>query len=340
MHNRRLPLPTCLNARQRGGIVGAMEQLVSAIPVTFSDPQVNSLLHDAVGPQEPYGRHYNGSEEFMLRLPATYTVGSCAIHHDVRETRPDPEYLSYLRDIVAQLALRLPSVFEGLTHIFDPAEIFRPAFFRVYKLESQSYLYLLRLDLHYRPVLHEVIARGDNDRTASYRTNAVFMEAMFIPLDAVETGRGKIRAFQIEQAVSQTWIGETGRGYHVQGIWVDRELTRFFSKLFIPQGVRVYPYYPFTCKYRAICHTIVTLDEAARRESLPLLHRARSFLIPHLREIEGSLRTQEFNDKLPIFTRLREIVPAGWPEIWKEFSLRLYLNDDDQKEYELEHGII
>ncbi|MEE8440816.1 MAG: hypothetical protein V3S41_03775 [Spirochaetia bacterium] len=317
-----------------------MEQLLGAIPVTFSDAQINSLLRDTTGSPTHYKRHYTQSEEFMLRLPKTYTVDSCPIHHDVRKTSPGTEHLSLIRGVVEQLAEQLPSVFEGLTHIFDPAEILRPAFFKVYELESQSYLYLLRLDLHYRPFLHEVITRGDNDRTATYRTNAIVLEADFIPLNGVETARGKLRSFQVEQAVSQTWIGESGRGYLVQGIWLDRDLTRFFSKLFMPRGIRAYPYYPFTCKYRAVCHTVTTLDDAARRKSLPLLHRARTFLLPHLREIEGALRAEEFNEKLPSFIRLRDTVPSGWADVWKEFAIRVYLNKDDQREYELEHSIV
>ncbi len=332
--------PGCLNGTNDDGIVGMMEQLLSAIPVTFSDTQINSRLRNAAGFQEPCTRHYTQNEEFMLRLPQAYTVGSCPIHHDVRKPRPGPEYLSYLRNVIEQLAERLPSAFEDLTHIFDPTEIFRPAFFRIYELESQSYLYLLRLDLHYRPLLHEVITRGDNDRTASYRTDTIVLEADFIPLDGVETADGKLRGFQIEQAVSETWIGETGRGYRVQGIWLDRELTQFFSRLFIPQGVRIYPYYPFTCKYRAICHTVTTLDDAGRRKSLPLLHGARSFLLPHLREIESTLRANKFSETLPSFIRLRDTIPSLWADVWKDFSMRVYLNKDNQKEYELEHCII
>jgi len=314
--------------------------LVSAIPVSFSDAHINSLLRDAGGSQEPYRLHYTQNEEFMLRLSKSYTVDSCPVHHDVRQIRPGEEHLRYVRNVVAQLAVQLPLVFEGLTHMFDPTEILRPAFFRIYKIDSQSYLYMLRLDLHHRPFLHEVIARGDNDRTPSYRTNAIVLEADFIPLDGVDTTDGKLRNFIIEQAVSQTWIGETGRGYLVQGIWLDRELTRFFSKLFIPQGVRTYPYYPFTCKYRAICHTVTTLDDAGRRKSLPILHRVRSFLLPHLREIEQALRTDEFSEKLPSFIRLRDSVPSLGAEAWRDFAMRTYLNDEDQKEYEFEHGII
>lgn len=316
-----------------------MEQLLSAIPVTYSDPQVNSMLRNAGGSEDSYRRHFTQNEEFMIRVPKAYTVDSCPIHHDVRITRPGPEYLNYIREVVGQLTEQLPMVFEGLTHVFDPAEIFRPSFFRIYKFDSQSYLYFLRLDLHYRPFLHEVITRGDNDRTASYETKAIVLEADFIPLDGVETTRGEICSFQIEQAVSQTWIGETGRGYLVQGIWLDRELTRFFSKLFTPQGIRTYPYYPFTCKYRAICHTVTQLDDAGRRKSLPLLHHARTFLLPHLREIEAALRADEFSETHPSFVQLRDTVPALWTGVWKDFSIRGYLNKDDQKEYELEHGI-
>ena len=317
-----------------------MEQLLSAIPVTFSDAKINSMLRSAAGTQTSYTRHFTQTEEFFLRVRDEYTVGTCPIHHDYRQSKPGPEYLTYLRNVIEQLAVTLPSVFDGLTHIFDPAEIFRPAFFRVYKYETRAYLFLLRLDLHHRPSMHTAIDRGDNDRTTSYRTNAVILEADFVPLDDIETVRGKIRGFTVEQSVSQTWIGETGRGYFVQGIWLDRELTRFFSKLFTLPGVRTYPYYPFTCKYRAVCHTVTTLHEEARRKSLPLLHRARTFLLPHLREIESDLRVDEFSERLPGFVRLRDTVPDSWASIWKEFSMRVYINEADQKEYELEHGLV
>lgn len=317
-----------------------MEQLLGKIPITFSDSVTNSLFHDLDDRETAYTRHFTQNEEFMLRLPTPYTVPSCPIHHDYRRTRPGDNYLRFLRTVTEQLGALLPSVFGQLNHIFDPAEIFRPAFFRLYTYNSRSYLYLVRLDLTHRPALHEVVTRGDNDRSAAYRSNAVILETDMVPLEGTETSRGRLKSVTIEQSVSQTWIGETGRGYFVQGIWLDRDLTKFFSKLFVPPGVRSYPYFPVTCKYRAICHSVVTLDDAARRKSLPLFERARSFLLPHLRDIEAALRSRSFTEQMPLFRQLRQSVPAEWMAAWEAFSVKAYLNDDGQREYLLEHGIV
>ena len=95
---------------EHGSIVRMMEQLLSAIPVTFSDPQINSLLRDTSVSPGPYKRHYTQNEEFMLRLPKSYTVDSYPIHHDVRKTQPGPEYLGVIRGVFAQLAEQMPSV--------------------------------------------------------------------------------------------------------------------------------------------------------------------------------------------------------------------------------------
>ena len=333
----------------RGSIVTAVQQLHSAIKVTYSDPEINAMIGRLSGESSggepetapvPYTRHFTQNEEFFIRFPAEHVVDSCPIHHDVRSGAPGPENGEMVRKVVRQLLRLAPAVFEGLTHVFDPADVFRPAFFRLYKMSGRTYLYLLHLDLHYRPSLHTVISRGSNDFTPTYTTNALLIESDFVPLEHVETESGKIRGFHIERAVSETWIGESGRGYFVQGIWLDRDITRFFSRLFVPAGVRAYPYYPFTCKYRAICHSVVTLGEPARRTSLPLLHAAREFLLPRVKEIERALQKAEFNDRLPSFLDMRSQVPEKWRDLWSAFSLRMYLNEDDQREYELERGIV
>lgn len=318
-----------------------MERVLSRIPVAFSDPRINSVLRDAEPNSETYTRHFTQSEEFMLRTPDQLEVGSAPIHHNVRVTRPSSEYLTYLRAVVEQLAAMVPSVFCGLTHIFDPADILHPSFIRLYKYEEQNYLYQIRLNLQPRLGEHEIITRGTNDVTASYRTNSIILESEFIPLDGVDVQDGKIHGFLIEQSISETWVGETGRGYLVQGIWLDRDLTKFFSKLLTPSGVRTYPYYPFTCRYRAVCHSLLSLDEDSRNRSLPLLHRAREFILPHLREIEDSLRGEsDAVEQNPTFVRLKESVPRAWEETWAPFALRTYLNKNDRKEFEIEHGLV
>ena len=318
-----------------------MEHLLSRIPVAYSDAKINSTLKNASPGGDSYTRHFTQREEFMLKVQRVLRVGSCPIHHNVQEKRPGPEYLAYLREVMTQLAGMLPSVFSGLTHVFDPADIFHPAFIKLYKLEDQEYLYQVRLSLQPKLGEHTITERGSNDRTASYETSSIILEADFIPLDGVDIRSGKIHGFLIEQSISETWVGETGRGYLVQGIWLDRDLTRFFSKLLTPPSVRTYPYFPFTCRYRAVCHSLLSLDETSRQRSLPLLHKARSFLLPHLREIEESLRGDTGDvEKNPSFVNLKGAVPRFWADVWKDFSLRVYLNENDKKEFEIEHGII
>lgn len=317
-----------------------MEPQLIEIDLPFTDALINASLRDLNTQVPSPSRHFAQTEEFFVKLAGRITVGSLPIHHDVRRRSPTREYLEVIRSSVAQVAAALPNLFEGLTYFFDPASILRPAFFRIYKYRNSTYLYLLRLDLAFRPAAHEVIDRGSNDRTPSYSTAQLVLESDFLPLDQVLVNDGKVCGFRVEQSVSQTWIGETGRGYHLQGIWIDRELTRFFSKLFTKPGVRSYPFFPFTCKYRAICHSVPELSEDGRRKSLPLLHRAREFLRPHMAEIEDALRAQEFDEKMPMFCELKEQVEAFWYEIWEQFQLNVYLNDDEQREFELVHGLV
>ncbi len=333
-----------------GSIVSAVQQLLGTMQVTYSDPAINTIIRNAssqesaTGSTTPagtalYTRHFTQNEEFFLRFPREYTVSSCPIDHDVRASRPGAEHLERIRNVVEQISGFAPEIFAGLTHLYDPMDVFRPLFFRLYKMEGQTYLYALRVDLHYRPALHHVTERGTNDRTPSYRTNAVIVESDLIPLERAVNENGKLRSLHLERPVGETWVGESGRGYFVQGIWIDRDITRFFSKLFIPPGVRTYPYYPFTCKYRAITHAVATLTESARRRSLPFLHEVRAFLLPRVQEIEKVLQKDDFNEQLPSFNRMKSEIAPNWNDIWKSFSLRMYLNDEDQREYELEHGI-
>ncbi len=316
-----------------------MEPQLIEIDLPFTDGSINKTLRELGGEAAPYSRHFAQTEEFFVRLDEPITIGSLPIHHDVRRNTPSNEYLLVMRASIPQIAAALPALFEGLTYFFDPASILRPAFFRIYKYKNNTYLYLLRLDLAYRPSSHEVIDRGSNDRTPSYSTRELVLESDFLPLDEVLMDGGRVCGFRVEPSVSQTWIGETGRGYHLQGIWIDRELTRFFSRLFIKPGVRTYPFFPFTCKYRAICHTVTELSEPGRRKSLPLLHRAREFVRPHLSEIEDALRSQEFDEKMPTFTELKSHVEPFWYSVWDTFDMNAYLNDNDQREFELVHGL-
>jgi hypothetical protein len=314
-----------------------MEQILNEIKVSFTDSDINEFLSNLGESGCSYTRHYNHSEDFFLKINESYTVPKFPIHHDVRVSRPTDQYLESLNSFVRGLAPLFPDVFNGNTYLFDPAETLRPCFFQLFKIGEKRYLYLIRLDLLFRPQDHEIVERGSNDVTSAYNTDRLYLECDLIPLDSVTVNEGKISAFKISQSVDQTWIGETGRGYFVQGIWLDRELTKFFSKLFLPQGKRSYPYYPFTCKYRAICHTVVDFPKDKRNARLPVLHKATEFLNPHMEEIQEALRANEFSENLESFRNLKKQVPPFWQNIWNGLKLEPYLNEQDNKEFRLEN---
>jgi len=312
-----------------------MEKTLGEIRLHATDPTINGLLRrksdDAVG----YRRHFNQSEDFFLRLGREFQVPSFQIHHDIQRTTPDTGYIDTLKSLLDPLQQLLPGVFEGLTYYFDPAEVLRPGFFQLYRVSGEYYLYLLKLDLVYRPQNHIVVEKGSNDTTPVYRTANLIVEANFVPLREILREGERPTAFLIDQMISDTWIGETGRGYFVQGIWIDTDLNKFFTKLFVPEGKRIYPYYPFTSKYRTVCHNPIGLEARERREALPNLHRARTFLTPYLDEIQGVLREREFSPELPLYRELKKQIPDEWTRFLDNFGLDMYLNDDEMREYEV-----
>jgi hypothetical protein len=272
----------------------------------------------------------------FLELSAELTIPRFPIHHDIRSDIPSAPYAYALKNLVRQLADILPDIFRGLTYYFDPSEPLKPRFYRLYKVESSVYLFLLRIDLIFRHFQGEVIEAGTNDVTSAFRTKRLFIESEFIPLEAVIWELGKARAFKVRQLISNTWIGETGRGYLLHGIWMDNDLSKFFSKIVLPEGARTYPFYPLFCKYKTVCAEAVPPSPERRKRILPLLHRSISFFMPEMERIQNSLKEASFSETMPDFIELRNRVPASWREILKGVSIRSYLNERDMKEYALE----
>ncbi len=315
-----------------------MEQLLNEIKVVHLDGEINRLLaaipEDAIG-YIP-GVKFNQSEELFMELEDEVLVPRLPIHHDVLKLEPEEAYMVRLRDLIRRISARIPAAFQGLTYTFDPAEILKPCFFRLYKIDDSIYLYLLRLDLAWRPFETTLIEAGSNDVTACYKTSHLYFESEIIPLQYVGWDEGKAKSFTIRQVVSNTWIGESGRGYRVHGVWMDPELTKFFSKLVLPEGVRTYPFYPLFCKYKTICASAPVLRAEYRRKALPLLHRTLNFIVPEMENIQNSLKDSEFSDKMPLFAELRNRVPTTWRDIFQGYATKPYLNDRDMKEFSLE----
>ncbi len=315
-----------------------MEQLANEIRLGYADKDVNERLAAAArNGNVAYTKHFSQGEEYFLQLTDSYAVPHFPIHHDVRQPVPRPEYMAAFKEWLDSFLPVAPDIFSDLTNFFDPGEIHKPCFYRLYRIGESYYLYLLRIDLTFRPLEAELIERGTNDQTAAYRTSRLYIESDFIPLSSVISETGKVVAFLVKQTVSQTWIGETGKGYLVRGIWMDQELTKFFSKLFLPAGKRTYPFYPFTCRYKTVCMTVLDPTSENRKTVLPYLHRAVAFLEPEMESIQNALRSTSFSESSPKFTELKQKVPEYLQKLWTNIRMSAYLNANEQKEFLVEY---
>jgi hypothetical protein len=314
-----------------------VEQISNEIRVGRADPGLNKLLKTIGDAQRPFDRRFSQGEDFFLLLEEPLTIPHFQIHHDVRQPEPEPAYLQSLTQVMEQIAQRAPQVLSGLTYVFDPAEILRPCFYHVYRIEEQLFLYMLRVDLMIRPSEGSVIERGTNDQTPSFSSRRLFLEATLIPLEEVVRNGQHVKGFRVRQTISQTWIGEFGRGYFQQGIWMDSDLTKFFTKLFLPEQKKTYPYYPFQCKYKTVCESLIDLDPAGRAAAVPVLHRSLEFLRPVMDRIQEQIKSSSFSEELDVYRELKEKVPGGWYEAWQRVKVERYLNESDMKEFRIEN---
>jgi hypothetical protein len=319
-------------------LIAEVPQISTEIQCAYTDPTINDLLKQAGETTGTFIRHYNQVEEFFLRFDKEYSVPQLPIHHDVRNPIPEQIYIRLLSEVIEQLITMAPQLFRDLTHLFNPTETLNPSFFNLYRFADTQYLYLLRLDLMHRPQLQRATLKGTNDATAAYSSNLLFLESTIIPLKGVQTHSGKISSFVVDQTISNTWVDETGRGYFVQGIWIDNDLTKFFSKLFLPPGKRTYPFYPFVCKYKTVCQNMIELSPERREKSLPQLHRALEYLRPALPKIEESMKEQSFSESNKTFLELKSSVPPAWSKIWQSLTVDVYLNEQNMKEYRIDNA--
>lgn len=313
-----------------------MEEANGVIRIYYTDEEINAAIKSGEGAARNYSCHYSQNEDFFVRLPEPITVPHLPIHHDVTLKRPGQEYLAILRGLVKDLVRSVPGVFGSLTYFFDAGEILKPCFFQVYRIGDTLVLYLMRLNLLFKLHYGEITEQGTNDITPEYITQNLFIESDFIPLREVSVEEKKVKGFIINQIISETWIGETGRGYFVQGIWMDNELTKFFTKLFIPQGKRIYPYYPYLCKFRTICHTPLDLTPEGRKRNLALFGKTFDFLMPRMEEIQEALRHTEFSEDLETFTALKRDVPDQLTAPWNDVVVERYLNDHELREFKID----
>jgi hypothetical protein len=313
-----------------------VEQISNEISVGFSDPDINGLLGSIGEETRSFTRHFSHNEDFFLELESDYTVEQLPIHHDVRQSKPDLSYRTRLKTIVDELIGRAPQALKDLTYFFDPSEILRPCFYRLYSVGDRVYVYLLRADLTLRPGVANVLEKGTNDITARYSTRRLFLEATVIPVEQVVMAAGKVTGFRVRQTISQTWIGEFGRGYFQQGIWMDADLTKFFSRLFLPVGKRTYPFYPYLCRYKTVCESVIGLSAEKRLASAPRLDRSLAFLGPSMERIQSEMKSVSFSEELKFFRELKAKVPPAWCDEWSSVKIESYLNASEMKEFRIE----
>jgi len=314
-----------------------MEKKRADLTIGYTDEEINKILKQEYSEPAPYSKHFDQNEDFFITINQELTIPQFPIHHDVRSMVPNKNYLHNLRSIITDIFKAAPNVLKNLTYFFDSAEILKPSFFHIYKIKDKHYLFLLRLDFTFRSTIGTVIQRGTNDTTPEYKTNRLYMEALFIPLEDILYKEGRISGFIIDKMISQTWIGETGRGYFVQGIWIDNELSKFFSKLFIPNGRRSYPFYPYVCKHRTICLTVIKLEPEERRKALPYLHQVLKYLGPELPYIQEAIKGDSFSQDMPVFHEMKQKIPSNLSGLWQNLSVESYLNEEDHKEYQVDY---
>jgi len=320
-----------------------MEQILNEIPVSdgahayIRDLNEKLTTLSDTTPAAAYTTHFNQNEEMFIELGSPVVIPRFPIHHDVRNKEPSSLYIASLIPLITGLISILPDVFKGLRYFFNPTEALKPHFYRLYKVENSLYVYLLKIDLLFRHFHGAVIDPGSNDVTPSYSTKHLFIESEIIPLERVEWENDSVRSFVVKQLISNTWIGETGRGYLQHGIWMDDDLTKFFTKLVLPEGRRIYPYYPLFCKYKTICAQPASPSPSFRKMVLPLLHRVIAFIEPEMSSIQSSLKGKTFSESNAVFTAMKKRVPSSWNDVLSSLSVRSYLNSHELKEYTLEY---
>lgn len=333
-------LPYLLKSLSVLGIISnTMDELTNVIQVQYADQDINRQLEEIPARSNTFTKHFTYNEDFFIKLSKDFVVPHFPIHHDVRKIQPEKIYRKSLRRLFNQLFQLVPGIFSGLIYFFDPGEILRPRFFKLYKIKNSEFLYLLRLDLLYKAQYATLEERGDNDVTPEYRTNSLFLQAYFLPLKEVIVKQGKVEAFVIKQTISETWIGEQGRGYLLKGIWIDDELSRFFTKLFLPAGKRIYPYYPFLCMYKTFCAHVIDPVYNQRERILNFLYLTSQFLSPYMRKIEKALKNALFSEDLSLFREIKALVPSEWEDMFKDIKIEVYLNQKDLKEYRIDQDI-
>lgn len=307
-----------------------MDRKTSTIEFGFSDSTIDTILSAPCPDVQPVKKlYYNRNEDQFLTLTSPLEIPGLPVHHPLENRTPPDGYVSMIADLASFLMKEVPSLVAGTHWAFDPVNLHVPQFYRIHKIGAQNYLMLTRIDLACYPLDSEIIKEGSNNRTHAYRTSRLFFESDWMPLASVEElpDRTLVQPFQ---TIPNTWKGEAGQGYMIHGIWMDADINKFFSKLFLPEGRRSHPFYPVNCKHRCVCVNSLHLPDPE------ILERIREVIEPELDSILRDLQNSPFSELMPLFKRIRSEVPKETCTVWKNVRVTPTLDKDDHKEYIVE----
>ncbi len=272
--------------------------------LSASSPFLDALVRD-IDPNIFPGRpdiFVTQNEEIYYLLSEPIRIKSFPIHHDLRHDQPYETYKQVIESTFSQVIPQIPNVFEGTQWRFEARDPFHPSFFQVFDCNGRSYVFLIRFDLSLRPRLSTVLSKGTNDMTADFETHYLFVTPEILPLDTTLSTDDKLFVLWL---FNSTWIGEKGRGYYLQGIWMDDSITQLVSRLISPPGTSLHPFFPIKCRYQSLSATLLFPTPIARKSVVTNLDTVLSALNGRFIEVQENLRNLDDAKALKLEDELR-----------------------------------
>lgn len=273
---------------------------------------------------------FDEEERCFFRVPVAVPVPSFPVHHDLNDTVPSTDYTRRLTSVLNELTAQVPELFVDTRICFDPARVLQPIFQRLLSTNEPQVALRVQLDLRAHPQHDRIVRNAGNDYTAEYETRDIYADVEIVP---VEEDRVSVR-----QLLSPTWIGERGHGHMAQGIWIDRDLTRFFTALVEPSPARLYPYYPFSSRFRSLTHRPPSWKHEDIALSVKRYQQMSTVLVPALPDIETTFRAESFSRALPLIGELSGSIPAWIRDSFEGMHCRRSLTAEGLMEYTLERS--
>lgn len=301
-----------------------------------TDSRINDILNQNTKIQSHQGlyqAYFNSNEDFYLKSERQFQVPSFPVYQDVKQKKASSEYLTSLEKFLKQIMPLFPQLFYKMTWINHYTEVLRPFFYRDLSLKDKNFLLLLKLDLIYKEGHGKALEQETTTHTAAYESEDLFCEILLLP--QIENKQDE-EGFFFPLDIMNTWTNEVRKNYALSGQWIDMELTRFFSQLFLAKGQSIYPYFPFIYQYHTMAYQLINLCETDLKQNMTQLKMARDFLLPYLEEIAASLKKEKFSPEMLLFQKLQQKISPQWQNFCADMDTQLFLNDiNQQREFQI-----